>query len=354
MQRLLLVFATISWFTVACSGEGSSPSPTHGDCTCLALGVDYQNGVGIASAIALPELRVTRDVVPVSGDPVLRLLDGRIYIVNRFGHDHITIVDPDTFSVIEQFSTGQHTNPQDVAVVGNQIYVALFGDPVVQVWDLPLTRPARQIDFSSFDPDDGNPNIHSLAVVGERLFVSMEVLDPSFMPRGRGRVAVVDTATEMVQKSLELKWSNPFGFLHRRGEDLVVATVADFGGQSGCVERLATDPPFVEECLAANSQLGGYVNSIAVGSDDDLFLAVSPSFDSGKILWIKDSGMQTLSDSMHVATDVGYCAATNQVVYRDGNTGGLFVYDLDEEVVVNAAPLNIGLPAAPQNGIVCF
>ena len=62
------------------------------------------------------------------GDPVLRYIDGKVYVINRFGSNNVTILDGKTLcSSIEQISTGANSNPQDVAVVGNKLYVPRIG-----------------------------------------------------------------------------------------------------------------------------------------------------------------------------------------------------------------------------------
>ena len=42
------------------------------------------------------------------------------------------------------------------------------------------------------DDPDGEPNCNSVYRVGNRLYVSCELLDPSFTPRGPGKVYVID------------------------------------------------------------------------------------------------------------------------------------------------------------------
>src|SRR5262245_44680957 len=110
--------------------DSAAPSTT---CTCVALGVDYQAGVGTIARLELPSLVLTHDAVPggASGDPVVRVDSGRIFVVNRFGADNVTVVDGQIFALVAQFSTGAGTNPQDVAVHGDTLFVPVFGAPRV-------------------------------------------------------------------------------------------------------------------------------------------------------------------------------------------------------------------------------
>src|SRR5215470_4097512 len=267
------------------SGAGSAPVFATGDTSfCVTLGADYKNNVGSMAAVALPSRTVTSDLLhgAVSGDPVLRAYGKKLYVINRTA-GNITIVDTTNASdwtIEAQFSTGSTSNPQDVAVAGNKLYVATYSGPGVQVFDLTTKTMTKTIDLSSYDPD-GSPNAQSVAVVGGLAYVTLDLLDTATppSPRGLGKVVVIDTSNDTVKTALDLNFSNPYGFFAPAGSTLLVPTLADFSGVDGCVEQVKTgSSPAVMPCLVDNSAIGGTVSSIATGATT-VYFAVS-TFDA--------------------------------------------------------------------------
>ena len=62
------------------------------------------------------------------------------------------------------------------------------------------------IDLASLADGDGLPEMSQMALVGERLFVSLQRLDrrTGFVPNGPSWLAVVDTTTDTVTGAIEL------------------------------------------------------------------------------------------------------------------------------------------------------
>ena len=103
----------------ACGDDGRSgadagpPAPDGGDgsatdrSTAFAVATDFV-ATGIASTIAIPSLDVSPNAVDgvASTDPVVRHQDGRLYVINRFGQDNVTVLEAATLQLIGQVSTG--------------------------------------------------------------------------------------------------------------------------------------------------------------------------------------------------------------------------------------------------------
>jgi DNA-binding beta-propeller fold protein YncE len=340
--------------------------PGGDSAVCVSLGVDYVNNVGVLAVVGLPSMTRVSNILPgsVQGDAVLRHAGDRFFVVNRTANN-VTVIGPDDtplgLRVEQQFSTGANTNPQDVAVVGDKAYVTQYGGKDVEVWDLatPRTEPVARIDLSSFDPD-GNPDANSIAVVGDKIAVALDLLDWSStfpVPRGNGKVVIIDPASDAVTGDLDLSFSNPYGFMFPWHDGLVVATVTDYSGTSGCVHALSMSP-LGQRCLADNSTLGGTVSSIAV-SDVDTYLAVS-AFDAefnqiGTLRRLDaDGNLQdgSLTPPGQLPTDVAY-SPTGHLVYVDSDVGGLRVFDIAAGREITPAPINIGLSPVYANGLVC-
>jgi hypothetical protein len=353
MRKFLIVLC------LAACGDNSLPVnlPATDHAYCVTLGADYKNNVGALTVLGLPSMTLVKDVLhgAVSGDPVVRALGGKLYIVNRTVAN-VTVIDPTSWTVERQFSTGANTNPQDIALSGSKAYVALLGSANLQVWDLSTTsnQPAKTIDLGSYD-SDGVPEANSVVVSGGKAYVTLELLGTDMMltPRGPGKVVVIDTQTDMVTGAFDLHHEDPLDFMFPRGDGLVVATTGD----KGCLEQVVTGAsPHAGDCLVKNDDLDGTVSAIAVGPTDT-YLAVSAfDFSSAEIRRLGSDGKladAALTPTSEQPGDVAY-APTGHIVYNDFATNGVRVYDLTQGKEITSAALNIGLTPAGVNGIVCL
>ncbi|MFH0901390.1 MAG: hypothetical protein V2A73_12250 [Pseudomonadota bacterium] len=343
-------------------GVESSPDASGRSCTCLALGADYANGVGIATVVEIPSGKTTKSIVPVSGDPVVRSLGGELLVINRYGGDSIVAIDRANWTVKAELSTGPGSNPQDTAVVGSHVYVATFGLPAVQVFDLAAGNLATALATIDLRPyvvgeDDGeNPEASSIAVMNGKVLVTLAHLDSGFSPSGKGTVVVIDTASRTVETSFELANANPLGFVKEVNGELVTTTAPSLSAGDGCLERITADgKPGPGGCLIENAVLGGYANGIAAGSSGQSFLAVTPGFGKGRLVVLEQNGTTTtLSPPERVVTAVAYCDAAGAVVYTDAAVGGLRLYDLASHAELWAEPIDIGLPPVYQESLACW
>src|SRR5262249_12324940 len=80
----------------------------------------YDPATGMVHSNAGPALAV-------GDDPVLRHFGHELFIVNRADGNNVTILDDRTLAFADQLGTGAGSNPQDVAVVGDKLYVPTYG-----------------------------------------------------------------------------------------------------------------------------------------------------------------------------------------------------------------------------------
>jgi YVTN family beta-propeller protein len=127
MRTILLL-----WLLAACGdnfatpdagGTGDAPPPdAHVPMPrAVAVAGDFMSpGTGILSRLDITALDMRQNVVAsvAQGDPVVRQYGDKLYVINRFGSNNVTILDAKTLTFEEQISTGADSNPQDVAVVG--------------------------------------------------------------------------------------------------------------------------------------------------------------------------------------------------------------------------------------------
>jgi hypothetical protein len=339
----------------------------------FAVGTDYFSA-GISSTIAVPSLELTQNAVAgvASTDPVVRQFGDRLYIINRYGFDNVTILDAGSLNLVAQISTGAGTNPWDVAVVGDRIYVAALNAGGLLVLD--ASRPDEgvvgRVDLPALDLEDGNPNCSALAISGDRLYVACGLLDdndPWLTPRGPGKVVSIALDDESVDGTVHLMNANPQGHMIATpaggplGGDLLVDTVNYGDLTANCLERISTGAhPASNGCLIDHADLGGIITGAAWAPDDRLYLAITTGWDFedyqplGKVM-IYDAGTGELADESMTpesqrAFDLALCP-TGHVALADA-AGGVRVYDpsgaeMTEEV------LDLGLPPV-SGGLVCF
>jgi hypothetical protein len=384
--RLTFTLAGLALTAGACGDNararpdaGSPTDAPAGPSRAVVVAGDFTDGhPGILTTLDLTTREVHPNVGPamaIGNDPVLRHYGNELFVVNRFTGNNVTILDDQTLALKEQLGTGPNSNPFDIAVAGNKLYVATFNGTGLSV----LTRGSTaitSIDLPDDDPD-GEPNCHSLYLLDRRLYVSCELLNPSFAARGPGKVYVVDIATDTLRTDLTvtLQHNNPFGYIEQipagapHAGDLVVPTVGDlvnFMPANGCLERISvgTTPAAAAGCLLDNTAVGGYPSRVEFevgGGVEMMWTAVSvpepyPTPPLGQ-LRVYDLGISslwpTVSGDTELVADVAHCPS-GEVVVIDAttNTNGLRVYL--NAVEVTTAPLPIGLGSFSSHGLVCY
>lgn len=338
---------------------------------------------GILSVLDLQTRTITMGAGPamaVGSDPMLRKIGDELFIINR-AENNITILDAGDLHLVEQISTGAGTNPQDVAVIGNKLYVATFGNKGM----VELTRGTTttlEYDLGVGDPD-GKPNCHSVYRVNTDLYVSCELLDDTnanLPPRGVGKIYVVDSTSRLIKRTITLANVNPFGLLEQIPEhapnagDLVVPTI-NFGTGAGCVERITVGASAASAgCMVTNAQLGNFTSRVefyappfggpvagsAIVIPQVMYAVVpKPTFDGSDLrLWSFSTATlepTPVNASTQSIGDVAVCPGGEVVMAEapsspTAGAGGLRVYAPND----TSAPLPVGLKPASSHGLVCY
>ncbi len=172
----------------------------------------------------------------LGADPVLASSQGRRFFIAR---DLDSFFEADLCgNAVRNLSArtaGEvNVDPQDVAVAPNgALWVArLTPDPKNPAPSILVTGSgtATTIDMSAFDAD-GNPDASSVRIVGTNAFVALERLtnDKSTQP---SQMAVLDTTTLGLLKTVTLAGRNPFGQMHEANGKLWLADAGDFTNAS--------------------------------------------------------------------------------------------------------------------------
>ena len=372
-----LIVSTLGLALLACGDNRALPDAgapidaPAGPPRAVVVAGDFVAGhPGVLSTLDPATRMVTPNVGPalaVGADPILRHFGGELFIINRVDGNNITILDDQTLALKEQLGTGAGSNPQDVAVRGQKLYVATFGGTGLLVLTRGSAAPVA-IDLSADDPD-GKPNCNSVYLVGNDAYVSCGLLDNAdmFKPRGPGKVYVVDTTTNTIKTSLTLGHANPFGVFEQvpaaapsGAGDLLMPTVV-FADGTGCVERITTGAaPSAPGCLITNTDLGGYASRIAFQIDKEgalLWVAAPTTFPKSDLraydMSINSLWAGPLNAANQAIGDLALCPG-GELVLADTtmNANGLRVYSGAAELTKAVQP--IGLPPSSSHGLVCY
>jgi len=272
---------------VACGGSSATSNDVDGDgilnaadvlpgYTLVVAAADFTSPQGRVFA-ATPAVSVGPD--PISTDVALREDAGLVYTINRFGADNVQVLDPSAgLATITQFSTGNGSNPHDIAVVApDRAYVTRNQETSLWIVDPRDGHELGSVDLAPLADGDGIPEMDQMAVVGSTLFVTLQLLDQNafFLPSGPGAVAVIDTTTDEVTASFELQGMNPSSRVESDGRYLYVATTGDFGVNDGGVERIDPADPSGSTTVVSGAELGGDLGELAIAGPTKGYVVVS-------------------------------------------------------------------------------
>ncbi len=363
MTKMLCLSFVLS--VAACGGDdGDSDLPVQNRAVIVAG--DFTPGSpGVMSSLDMETAAIEQGVAPtgaVGDDPIVRRFGDELFIVNRADGNNITILDAITLELVEQLATGAGSNPQDVTVVGNELYVPAYGTSGVVVIERG-TGATRQIDLSALDNVDGLPDCVSVIKVGDDVFVACGRLD-NFVASEPGIVAVLDTANADALTTFELANLNPFGLFERMptaaGGDLVIPTVPDFSDfATGCLERINLDGTPTSSCAVTNAEMGGFAGRVDFDGNE-MYFTVAAFGANGAIGNVQGLDLDTdeligaVTPESQVIVDFSICPGREMVV-ADATmaANGLRIYD-DQGAEVTSAPLAIGLKPGSAHGISCY
>jgi hypothetical protein len=360
MKSLVLVvpflFATACGDNYAKLGADAAVDSAHSDAApavprAVAVAGDFTAPPGTIASLSIDSLAVQNGVVAgvVGADPQLRRLGDTLYVINR-DTNNITALDAATFAFKGQLGTGAGSNPQDVAVVGDTLYVPVFGGTGVVYGKLgAATLTAIDLSIAAGDPD-GKPDCTSAIAVGTDVYVGCDVLG-NFVPRGNGVVVVIDTTTNTVRTHLTLPAENPQALTKMLGTDIIMTTFSYSDPTAGCTVKITPGASPSATCLTQNAELGGAPISFDVAGTKLWFAYSNGSFNAPKS-WARSYDTSTstyetgnLTPDSQAIQDVAACPDGKVIVLDHGATttatNGFRVYHGTTEVTTAALPLGI-------------
>ncbi len=295
----LLLFPLLS----ACSESAGSSRVCSGvalDGAALVLASSFQaSGLGrIDEAGCLTEI----PDIKLGGDPSLSLGLGGPFVVARseslvFAIDPVTLSITDTLlpyadeaeriapfvlaSCSDRQTKGINAHDVDRDANGS-LWVARYEKPT-----LGIVRPDGGfdgvVDLSMFADADGLPEAEAIRVVGDHVFVALELLDRcnAYVPTGNGIVVGIDVATRAVQTQIDLGGRNPFGRMKPvpwdpTGSAVVIALPGLFSAiEPGNAAVLVDLQKGEVTTIAQESVFGGSVAEVVLAAPDEGYAIVA-------------------------------------------------------------------------------
>jgi len=285
-------------------------------------------------------------------DAVVRTYNGLIYVVNRFGADNITILDPkNNFSIVKQFSVGAGSNPQDIVVLNDKIFITKMNSNEVDIYNSSDYSKSGGIDLSKYADSDNIAEPQDMILYKDKLYITVLRLDQNnyFSPTDKSYLLVVDPSGVKVQKEIELGKPNPAGgiFLDEENNRIIIAETGSFGATDGRVELLDINSDAITQQVIPESEWGGDLNKIvyaknrifAVISDANFNTSLkSYSFESAKIETVySTTGFSISGISLYNNLELYLCDRTVE-------KPGLRVFDIEDLTQKTTDPIDTGLP----------
>lgn len=309
MKRLILVSSFYFLFSACGSVENLSlgeidvaESSALGEVYLFAT--DYVSaGQLYTTSVNLTDELSNTGVSGLGSSAIIRYYEDLLYILHdgfsSGSSDNVQIINPDNgYETVNQWSTGNGTNPHDIVVLDNKAYISLYNpdnDPLnidengnpgdLIVMNLDTGSVESRISFTGFLNDDEArlAMADRMVLVDNLLYVCLQDLESDFSQNASGKIGVVNVSTNEIEEMIPLQGRNPVGFVYSEDQDkFFVALEApydyslgnfDTSGNFGGVEIISRSDPGVST-LIADDDLGGYVERLVLG-EGEVFVVVS-------------------------------------------------------------------------------
>jgi flagellar hook capping protein FlgD len=338
---------------------GSAASAEH---TAFVLTTDFSTGS--LSAVDLDSRAVTLDVgQDICSDAALRWQDGLLYVINRFGCDNVLVLNPAAnYSVVRQFSTGNGTNPHDIAFLSpTRAYVTRYDAASLLIVNPSNGATLGQISLAPLADADGIPEMDRMVRIGNRVFVSVQRLDRNnnFVPTDRSVVAVIDASADTLVdvdpatpgvQGITLVNKNPvtpFAFDRQSGR-LLIGCAGRFLQNDGGVEWIDPDGLASAGVAVSEDALGGDLTDFAWDGPERSYAIVNDaSFNTSLVSFDATTGKKLGTLFSPGGFSLADCEVNDRgelyVCDNDFLSPGVFVYSTATGLRI-AGPLGTGLP----------
>lgn len=318
---------------------------------------------GDLSVVDVKTRVATNEQLLIHGDAKVRTFGDRVYVINRLGQDNIIVLSKDDLTTpITQYSTGNGSNPHEIAVLTEmKAYVTLYARGHLLILNPATGDSLGAVDLSGFSDADGLPEASQMVLFGNHLFIAVQRLDRDafFGPTDFSTIAVVDTQTDALVdvdtttdgiQGIRLETTQPFGHA-LRGNKWIISSVGAFGTQDGGIEVVDLSTMKTEGVKLSEAALGGDVGPIAMQSDDRGYVVLSDAnFTNSVIPFDLGTGSTSagLPDHSGGFTPAISVLGTDLYVldrgsFTDPASGGVKIYDTATNTL-SAGPISTGIP----------
>lgn len=299
---------------------------------------DYSSGA--LATVALDGWDVTDSITTVSTDPVVVSDGGKIFEINRYGFDTIRIYEPGRWDTPElEFSVGDGSaNPHDVALCDDKLFVSLYGEDHLAIYDPATGTLTGTVDLSAYDDGDGTPEADSMVVKDGYLYVALNRLDRNTWTSSGGTILRVDCVHENISNDYTV--GPNASIVDWPGSDLLVVNTGNFGLTDGAIQTLDPSSGALGDPIVSESDLNLTLTGLVVTvSGHALILGADPTdYATYSILCANLDGDGSVTVAETTASYINSVALNDRgeawIAARPGfgnadSTGGIIVYDVD-------------------------
>lgn len=296
---------------------------------------DYQS-----AALARYQASDTSVVTVLSSlhtDVALRSYGGLLYVIERFGTDAVSVVDPESPNApLANYTVGNGTNPQDIVVRDDKTaYVLRLAAPNVLIVN-PMTGDSiGTINLASYADADGRPEMVGGVIEDGKLYVLIQLLDTIshpylWQPTGPGKVVVIDTKTNQVASSITLTIQNPQAIA--KGEDGLYVVGGPYGDLTHAGIDRVSIPSGAVTNIASGTALNGRPTALEVGDGGDVsaWVLVAKEWPNASVYAVS-LGSGAIVDSLSgvIAPSALARGASNTLLVSDRDMAhpGVYVFD---------------------------
>lgn len=308
----------------------------------------------------------TPDVNFVHSDAVARFHAGLYYVVGRGAANHIQILDPAAdYQTQRQFSLGAGRNLQDIAFAPNgAAYVTCYDTAELLKVDVQSGSILASFTTAAFADGDGLPETGWLICVGDKLYITCQLLDRAnwYLPTGPGRLLVFDTVTDTwidldpatpQPDGIVLQGANPYTQvqLASNRSNLRVGCSGVYGVWDGGVEVIDLTSQASQGFEITESELGGdIVDFVVIGPATAYAIVSDASFQTAVVAYVPLGGgdVQVVAAATTYAfVDLAY-DGQQHLYLADRTVGGagLRVFQSESGEELTGVPVPTGLPPA--------
>jgi len=327
----------------------------------IVVTTDFETGL-LATVGVTPPHTVDHFSTPIHSDAVVRTAGGLVYVVNRFLGDNVQVLDPaHGFNTVAECSVGPGSNPHDLAVVNpHKAYVTRYGRPELWIVDPGVGTDCAgfflgAIDLGRYAAAGNLPEMDQMALVGDRLFVSLERLDTALrFPAGKGLLVVIDITTDQVVSTIELSGGNPFGETAGLPREpgtgnLLVSEAGDiYRTGDGGIERVDPFALRAEGFFITETDLGGNITDFVLLSPTKGYAVVEDD-SLHNILLAFDPQTRRVTRRLFVSQQYlpEIDLAPDQTLWladRALPNPGIRIFDVTDDRELTPTPIDVGLP----------